>query len=226
MSTRRSGTAVLVTHVHTTVGRAIAEELLDAGTRVVAQVSPGCPAPTGALVIETALDDPDAPRALVAAAAERIGRIGAVVIVAPPSEPIAAQSLEPGRWSHELKLGLTVPFLLCQAAYEPLAAATPAAIVLVGPSGTASAESSSAAALAVAHGLVGLARILAVEWAQDGIRVNYVAAPPGGGGETVAGAVGFLLSDEAAYVTGAELAASERLERSPAAVGHPASVDT
>jgi NAD(P)-dependent dehydrogenase (short-subunit alcohol dehydrogenase family) len=128
-------------------------------------------------------------------------------------------------------VNLTGTFLSCQMAFEHLNAG--ASIVNVASIAAVRALPGRAAYTATKFGVVGLTRVLAVEWAEHQVRVNAVgptwtktaliddlvrqgkvdidelaARMPMGRLATpaeVAGAVNFLLSDDAAFVTGQTL---------------------
>jgi NAD(P)-dependent dehydrogenase (short-subunit alcohol dehydrogenase family) len=134
-------------------------------------------------------------------------------------------------WKRVIDVNLTGTFLSCQMAFEHLNAG--ASIVNVASIAAVRALPGRAAYTATKFGVVGLTRVLAVEWAEHQVRVNAVgptwtktaliddlvrqgkvdidelaARMPMGRLATpaeVAGAVNFLLSDDAAFVTGQTL---------------------
>lgn len=78
-------------------------------------------------------------------------------------------------WQRVLRLNLEVPFRLCQAAAHGMLEREQGVIInvssvlgLVGAQEVASYAASK-------HGLIGLTRVLAIEWAARGIRVNAIA---------------------------------------------------
>ncbi|MBB5750290.1 SDR family oxidoreductase [Micrococcus sp. TA1] len=146
-----------------------------------------------------------------------------------------ALETSPSDWSAVLDVNLTAPFLLSQAFARGILAAgqAPASIINIASINAFQGGMEVPAYAASKHGLLGLTRALANEWTPHGIRVNAVApgymdtdftrahrenaeraqnmlrripANSWGRPEDLAGAVVFLASDAAAYVSGAALA--------------------
>ena len=170
---------------------------------------------------------PDAAARLVAAVSERFGRLDCLVNNAGRTGASKIDALDPDEWEAVLRVNLTAPMLLCREA-APLMRANGGSIVNVASrvylSGTGVGYTSSKS------GLIGLTRTLAVQLGPHGIRVNAVApsflnspfnkkivaenssladafrriTPLGrvGTPEDVAGAIAFLASDRASFITG------------------------
>jgi len=172
------------------------------------------------------------PGAVDAAVATTEGRLTGLVGAAGVEVNRHIRELSPEEWSHVISTNLTGQFL-CLRACLPALRSSRGAVVLIGsPVGRAAYPGASAYAASKA-GIEGLVRAAAVDLASDGIRVNavlpgttdtpmlhaglagaqreelvrragdpvplgWVASP-----EEVAAVVSFLLSDDAAYVTGA-----------------------
>lgn len=142
------------------------------------------------------------------------------------------ERLDVGDWDAILNVNLRAAFLLCQAAGSAMLEQGSGTIVNVASIGATVALPRLAAYTASKAGLVALTRVLAIEWADRGVRVNAVApafvetrmsegllshatlgpatiakTPIGRAGtpEEVADAVLFLASDRAAYTTGSVL---------------------
>lgn len=141
-----------------------------------------------------------------------------------------AESFSDEDWRRDVETNLYGAFHLAQAAFEALAASGDGRVVLISSVGAETGIPGQVAYGASKAGLVGMARTLAAEWASRGVRCNVVmpgfiatpkvrsmrdeiqesvirAIPLGRFGETeeLAGAVCFLLSPAAAYITGAVL---------------------
>ena len=147
-------------------------------------------------------DCPAIARAVTAqgAALATDGPADALIHVAapPPCRPLHELSL--AEWRATIDAGLDQRFLMAKAfAAERRAAGKGGAIVFVGAPEQALGSDHAAAAGALGN----LTKTLGVEWARDGIRVNTIHT--GETGETLGNLAAYLISDYAAYVTGAVL---------------------
>lgn len=227
----------LVTGASSGIGWATARRLLDAGWSVTCLVRRDVAPEGAAIVVGDAASPADLERAIGVAAASD-GRLDALVCAAgvPPSGPWQ----DPEHWQETLRVDLTGPFHAARLAWPALLAAR-GSIVLVGSIvGAAEGSQRSPAYAAAKAGLEGLARSLAVIGGPDGIRVNVVAPGPVdtpfdpatfpadarpdvplgrmGTADEVAAIVVFLLTADAAFVTGAVWTADGgRTALSPAA---------
>jgi 3-oxoacyl-[acyl-carrier protein] reductase len=234
------GRVAIVTGGSSGIGRAVAAELLGRGMRVVvmsrsAERAAAAASELGgdAVGVAAQLTDVDGPQALVQAVLARCGRLDVLVNNAGAGQVAESETLEPGEFQRIIDLNLTATFLCAQAAARPMLAAGRGVIVnissLMGHVGLAR----RAAYTASKHGIEGLTKTLAVEWASRGLRVMsvspaYVATPllaqtskTGGftmedvAGRTplgrlaepeeVARVVAFLVSDDASYLTGSSV---------------------
>jgi NAD(P)-dependent dehydrogenase (short-subunit alcohol dehydrogenase family) len=174
------------------------------------------------------LSDLDAIGPLMRRIGDRFGRLDCLVNNAGMTGVPNIDEVDLDIWHDVLKINLTAPMLLCRAALPLLRASGDASIVNVASrvylSGTGVGYTASKSAL------IGLTKTLARQLGKDGIRVNAVApsflnspfnaaqvernrgtaeaflkfTPLGrlGTPEDVAGAIAFLASDRAAFITG------------------------
>jgi NAD(P)-dependent dehydrogenase (short-subunit alcohol dehydrogenase family) len=174
------------------------------------------------------LSDLDGIKPLMRRIGDRFGRLDCLVNNAGMTGAAKIDEVDLETWHDVLRINLTAPMLLCQAALPLLRASGNASIINVASrvylSGTGIGYTASKS------GLIGLTRTLAVQLGKDGIRVNAVApsflnSPFNQGGEEknrataaafleftplrrlgtpqdVAGAIAFLASDRASFITG------------------------
>ena len=187
----------------------------------------------GAVGVGVELTDADAPAALVERALEELGRLDVLVNNAGAGQVADSATLDPADWQRIIDLDLTAPFRCAQAAARPMLAAGRGVIVNISSLLGHIGMPRRAAYTAAKHGLEGLTKTLAVEWAARGVRVvsvspAYVAtellavtSKAGGfslddvAGRTpmrrlaepseVARTVAFLASDDASFVTGSSV---------------------
>ena len=187
----------------------------------------------GAVGVAAELTAEGGPEALVDWVLGQFGRLDVLVNNAGAGQLGASETLEREVWQRVIDVDLSAAFFCSQAAARPMLAAGRGVIVnvssLLGHMGLARRAAYSAAK----HGLEGLTKTLAAEWARRGVRVMSVA--PGyvatellagtmkAGGFTfedvagrtplgrlaepsdVARVVAFLVSDDAAYLTGSSV---------------------
>ena len=215
---------VIVTGATGGIGRAIVEALSSCGCSVA-----GCDLEGADFSFD--VRDRDAVARGVADAVGRLGGCDAVVANAGMVDTIhRAERFSEEEWRKDLETNLSGAFFVVQAAFETLAASGDGRVVLISSVAAEVGLPGQVAYGASKAGLVGMARTLAAEWAQHGIRCNVVM--PGmiatpkvlgmpdrvkeatqatiplrrfGSTAELAGAVSFLLSQAAAYITGAVL---------------------
>jgi 3-oxoacyl-[acyl-carrier protein] reductase len=239
------GRVAVVTGGARGLGAAIAEELGREGATVVIADRDGDRAARTAGALESnglvasaagAVDvaAPDQVARLFEEVVERHRRVDVLVNNAGVGAVGASESLPFDVWSRTLAVNLTGTFLCAQAAAEAMLASRRGVIVNIASVFGAVGMPMRAAYAASKHGVVGLTKVLATEWAQRGVRV--VAVDPAyvrtalddadqvAGGYTpediarrtplgryaepgeVARVVAFLASDAASFVTGSEIA--------------------
>jgi NAD(P)-dependent dehydrogenase (short-subunit alcohol dehydrogenase family) len=169
-------------------------------------------------------------KAAFAEVSARLGPLHGLVNSAGINRTGPSAELPVDDWERVIEVDLSGTFYACQAAYPHLASG--AAIVNLASVFAMRALPGRVAYAAAKHGVVGLTRVLAVEWADRPIRVNAVAPSwtdtpliaaqvaadtidlsvlqhvPFGRLATVgevAGAIAFLLGDKASFITGQTL---------------------
>jgi 3-oxoacyl-[acyl-carrier protein] reductase len=238
------GRVAVVTGAGRGLGAAIADELSARGAGVViadrdAQLAADAAAglrAAGRQATSAVADvsDPAQVTALFDAAVAEHGRLDVLVNNAGLGAVAPSQELAIDVWSRTLAVNLTGTFLCAQAAARHMLPAGRGVIVNIGSVFAATGMPMRAAYAASKHGVVGLTKVLATEWASRGLRV--VAVDPayvrtalddadqraGGYSEAdiarrtpmgryaepaeVARVVAFLASDAASFVTGSEVA--------------------
>jgi 2-dehydro-3-deoxy-D-gluconate 5-dehydrogenase len=236
-----AGRRGLVTGASRGIGAAIAIELARLGA-AVALVQRGDAAETRAaiegaggraVVVHADLGDPEATREAVAGAASELGGLDLAVLNAGTITRAPALDLELAEWQRVIDLNLTSAFVASQEAARCMLRGEGGTIVHMASVLSFQGGRNAVAYTAAKHGLVGLMRAQAVEWAPLGVRVNAVAPGyvdtaltetlrsdparraeldariPAGRWATpgdIVGSVVFLCSPEAGYVTGQVLA--------------------
>lgn len=238
-----AGRVALVTGSTTGIGAAVAARLAAAGASVVVTgrtesrttpVVDAIRAAGGTAVgLAAELTEPGGIAALVDATVAAFDRVDILINNAGIGLVGPSEDLPLADWRRALELDLTAPFVAAQAVAPHMFAAGGGVIVNVASIVGHVALPGRAAYCAAKHGLLGLTKVLAVEWADRGVRVvavdpGYVAtellekttAAGGFSHDDVAGrtplgrlahpseiadAVCFLASDAAAYVTGTSL---------------------
>jgi NAD(P)-dependent dehydrogenase (short-subunit alcohol dehydrogenase family) len=222
-----AGRRVVLTGATGGIGSAILETLTEAGATVAACDAPG----TGAPVEFDVRDRAAVGSGVAAAIASLGGECDAVVANAGVVDTIhRAETFPDEEWRKDLEVNLYGALYVAQAAFAALAGAGDARVILISSVAAETGLPGQVAYGASKAGLIGMARTLAAEWAPRGIRVNVVmpgmiatpkvrSMPEGlqrrlhetiplvrfGATEELAGAVSFLLSPAAGYITGAVL---------------------
>jgi NAD(P)-dependent dehydrogenase (short-subunit alcohol dehydrogenase family) len=179
-----SGRRAVVTGASRGIGRAIAIAYAQRGVDVLAVArSESGLRETAALAdgtpgrIEphpTDLSDPDAIEAVVARAVDDIGGIDILVNNAADSHASRVEETDLATWQRIADVNLRSCWLLCRAASGVLREGGGSVINVASMLGLVGSRGESAY-VAAKHGVVGVTRALALEWARRGVRVNAIA---------------------------------------------------
>ena len=172
-----------------------------------------------------------APARIIAEAVATAGRIDVLVNSAGVALLDPALEVSEDSWRKTLDLNLTATFLMAQAAGKVMTAQGYGRIVNLASQASVVALDRHVAYSASKAAVVGMTKVLAVEWARSGVTVNAVsptvvetelgrqawAGEPGrrmreqipvgrfAQPEEIAGAIGYLASEQAAMITGENL---------------------
>lgn len=184
------------------------------------------------------LGDPDTPARLVSQAVEFAGGLDGIVANAGIMKPGRMTKLSVEDWDRVFAVDVRSVWLLAKAGYEPLKESRGAFVAVASTSAFEPYKLGGAYSPAKAAEVM-LCRLLAMEWARDGIRVNVVSPgimrtsmnpnlqnqdyvvsrhkmiPLGRFGEPseIAAAVGYLLGPGASYITGENITVDGGLMR-------------
>ncbi len=186
--------------------------------------------PESAIAVRADLSQPDAAEILIGAAEERFGVVGILVNNAGIMTDSLVEDMTDGDWDTALTVNLTSSFRLIRRVIPGMRSAGGGRIINVSSQAAFRGSVGHAHYAAAKSGLLGLTYSLARELGRDSITVNAVvpgrfvsdmisahvdgkakewlaATPLGRFGEPqeLAGLIGFLASDEAAYITGSAM---------------------
>lgn len=228
-----SGQVAIVTGGTRGLGRQIAARLAAAGCSVaVCGRNAQDDLPEGVTFYQADIRDADQAKAFVDAVATKFGRVDILVNNAGGSPHSAIESASPRFIDAVLKLNLVGPLYMAQAVYPHMKARKGGSIVNIASVSGARPSPGTTVYGAAKAGLLNLTQSLAQEWGSEGVRVNAIIAglmttenaeetygdaeaqaavgrsmPLGrmGEGDDLAGAVMWLSSSDAAWVSGARL---------------------
>jgi NAD(P)-dependent dehydrogenase (short-subunit alcohol dehydrogenase family) len=230
---RFEGKVALVTGAASGIGQATVERLVAEGASVVGLDVKPFDAPDGVVVLDGDVADPATATAAVAAAVDRFGRLDVLANVAGILRTAHTHEHSIEVWDQVLAVNLTGTFLCCRAAIPAMLDAGGGAIVNTSSTAALAGHPWAAAYSASKGGVLALTKVLAVEYARQGIRANAVCPgsiqtpitgdfdfPEGAdtkllrrimsitkpeGPEVVAAAIAYLASDDATHVNGESL---------------------
>lgn len=172
-----SARVAIITGAAQGIGKATAERLNEQGWALVLVdlQATSSNAYRDAIMQSGDITDQEFVASMIAAVIARYGRIDALVNNAGISmiQPALATSVD--EYRKVLDVNLVAPFLLAKAVAPTMIAAGSGAIVNVASVAGMSGIAERSAYNASKHGLIGLARTLAIEWGGRGIRVNCVS---------------------------------------------------
>jgi NAD(P)-dependent dehydrogenase (short-subunit alcohol dehydrogenase family) len=182
--TRLDGLAALVTGGGRGIGRAIALAFAAAGARVavasrtsseIQDVAEGC-RDLGARAMAVPLDVTDA--AACASAVQRCttewGQVDILVNNAGTAESAKFTDIGDDLWNHTLAVDLTGPFLMTRAALPGMLARSRGVVITISSIAGKVGAPYIAPYCAAKHGVIGMTRSLAAEYARSGVTFNCV----------------------------------------------------
>ena len=181
-----SGRRVLVTGAGSGIGLASAQVLHENGARIAAVVQDASQVaavracvPDAAILVQDLLDDA-ACAALPARAAEAMGGLDALACCAGIFFKRGSDETSLQEWRQTLELNLTSTFVLARAAIAHMrqAQVSDASVVVVTSQIGLVGHARGAAYAASKAGLNAMVKSLALEWAQQGVRINAVGPGP------------------------------------------------
>src|SRR5918995_794593 len=174
---RLEGKVAIISGGGTGIGAATARLFAREGAKVVVtgrrrEPLEAVAADTGGLVVPGDVVDPGHAKTALAAAIERFGGVNVVVANAGVGFGGSAAEVDDEKWQRTLDVNLTGALRLVRAALPQLIEGSGGSIVLVSSTSGLVSSTDSAAYVASKHGLIGLARSLAVDYGRDGVRAN------------------------------------------------------
>lgn len=232
------GKTAFVTGAASGIGAAIADAFAEKGVRVAvvdlkADVAEAKAAalPGGAIAVACDVADPASVQAAVDTVKAAFGRIDILVNSAGIVDLAPAEDISIKAWTRTIDINLTGSFIVAQAVGRVMIAQGGGRIINLASQAGSVAIDEHVAYCATKFGVIGLTKVLALEWGEFGINVNSISptvvltelgksAWAGAKGEAaikqipvgrfaepveIAAAAVFLASDGAAMINGADL---------------------
>ena len=177
-----NGRVAIVTGGNAGIGFGIAQGLAEAGAAIVVAgrrpdknaeaVKKLAALGARAVAIEADVEDEASCRAMVAEAAERLGRLDILVNNAGIAIRKQPQDYTAAEWKRVIDVNLSGAFFCVQAAYPHMLAAGGGKIINIGSMMSIFGASFAVAYAASKGGIVQMTKALATAWAKDNIQVN------------------------------------------------------
>ena len=164
----------LVTGATGGIGAVICADLAEAGYTVVAADLNGAPAPGSSHAVTLDLCSGDSCHAAVRSTVDTCGRLDLLVNNAGINARGRTEEMPEEAWHGVVEVNLNGTFRMCQAAYPALASGGGAIVNLASTGGLVAIAGSAIYGVTKAA-IIHLTKVLAIEWAGAGIRVNAVA---------------------------------------------------